>query len=169
MPNEETNHRMPHRGADGDPVMIKSSGRIKQQGFTLLEVLIALVVATIGLLSLSAMQISAIKANGMSNRATQSVFLAQDMIERIKGGNMVDGETFGFMNMADIHTGVVRDSGVLPGINESGRDGGPFTVQWQVLNHTGWSRKVVVDVSWYSISGMTRNVSLSSISRGGGN
>jgi hypothetical protein len=152
---------------------LKSFGRRfngnSELGFCLLDVLIAMFVATVGLLSLSMMQANAIKGNSVGNRATQATFLSQEMIERIKDGNIVDDKAFGFIDMSGINTGMVRDSGFLSGINERGEPGGPFTVQWQVLTHTNWSRRVAVDVSWHSILGKTRNVSLATLSRGNGN
>jgi hypothetical protein len=147
----------------------RKSSSIDKLGFALLDVLIAMFVATVGLLSLSMMQASAIKGNCVGNRATQATFLAQEMMERIKDGNIVNVETFGLIDMSDIPIGTVQDSGVLSGINERGEAGGPFTVQWKVFTHTKWSRRITVDVSWHSILGKTRNVGLATVSRGGGN
>ncbi|MGD8836404.1 MAG: prepilin-type N-terminal cleavage/methylation domain-containing protein [Desulfobacteraceae bacterium] len=142
---------------------------IDLRGFTLLEVLIAMVVATVGLLSLSMMQLNTIKVNGISNKATQATFLAQKTLERIKDGNMVDDGTFGFIDMSGTKTGIVQDAGILSGINVRGETGGPFTIQWQVFTNTDWSRRVAVDVSWSGMTGMARRVRLASISRGDGN
>jgi hypothetical protein len=91
------------------------------------------------------------------------------MIERIKDGNIVDDGTFGFIDMSGTNAGIVQDAGLLSGINERGQPGGSFTLQWQVLTNTDWSRRITVDVSWYGILGLTRSVSLASISRGDGN
>lgn len=139
-----------------------------QRGLTLLEVLIALFVASIGLFSLSSMQISAIRGNGLSRECTQATFLAQSILERIKDGNRVADGTFGFIGMSDTDAGVIVDSGVMDGINGRGDSGGPFNVQWQVATNTAWSRRISVNVSWSSISGRTRHVRMASISRGGG-
>ena len=164
---------MEYQGDDGGIEMITSYGSkfgtFNLRGFTLLEVLFAMVVATVGLLSLSMMQVTTIKGNSVGNKATQATFLAQEMIERIKDGNIVDDGTFGFIDMSGTNTGIVLDAGLLSGINERGEPGGPFTLQWQVFTNTDWSRRVAVDVSWYGILGLTRSVSLASISRGDGN
>lgn len=141
---------------------------ITQQGFTILEVLIAIVVATIGLLSLCSMQVSAIRGNGLAGKSTQAIFLAQGMLERIKDGNMLAEGTFGFMDMTTAEPGTIQDSGLLTGIDEKGDIGGPFDLQWQVATNTDWSRRITVDVSWKSILGRKRNVSLTSIARGDG-
>lgn len=149
--------------------MVNLFDRRYKHGFALLEVLIAMFVATFGMLSLAMMQANAIKGNSVGNRATQATFIAQEMIESIKDGNIVNGKTFGFIDMSSINKGIVQDSGFISGINEKGEVDGPFTIQWQVLTHTNWSRKIVVDVSWSSILGKQRNVSLTTLSRGGGN
>lgn len=50
-------------------------------GFTLIEVMIAIGVLSIGLLALASMQITAVKGNSHSNRVTSATNLAQDKIE----------------------------------------------------------------------------------------
>lgn len=59
----------------------------KQNGFTLLEVLIAIVILSIGLLGLSAMTISTIRGLSISEDMTTATNLAQEKMEDIK--NMV--------------------------------------------------------------------------------
>lgn len=53
----------------------------EQSGFTLIEVLIAVVIFTIGILSVNAMQISSIKGNATANRITGSVSEASGQTE----------------------------------------------------------------------------------------
>jgi type IV pilus assembly protein PilV len=55
-----------------------------QGGFTLLEVLIALVVLSIGLLGVSKIQALGIRASEDANLRTEATFLANDMIERMR-------------------------------------------------------------------------------------
>lgn len=58
--------------------------RPAHSGFTLLEVLIALLVLSIGLLGLAALQTLGLKFNHQSYQRTQAVFQAYDMIDRIR-------------------------------------------------------------------------------------
>lgn len=139
-----------------------------QKGLTLLEVLIALFVAAVGLFSLSSMQISAIRGNGLSRECTQATFLAQSILEGIKEGNRVADGTFGFIDMSGTDAGIIIDSGVMDGVDGSGNSGGPFNVHWQVATNTAWSRRISVNVSWSSISGRKRHVRIASVSRGEG-
>lgn len=55
-----------------------------QRGFTLLEVLVAMTILTIGLLGIAAMMITAINANGQSRRMTIATNLAQQRIEEMR-------------------------------------------------------------------------------------
>ncbi len=61
--------------------MIKSLK--KQNGFSLLEVLIALVILAIGLLAVAQMQITAIKGNAYGSGMTNASSLASNTLERL--------------------------------------------------------------------------------------
>jgi type IV pilus assembly protein PilV len=54
-------------------------------GFSLIEVLVALVVLSVGLLGLAALQQNAVKFNHGAHLASQATALAYDMAERIRG------------------------------------------------------------------------------------
>lgn len=53
-------------------------------GFSLLEVLIALLVLSLGLLGLAALQVTSLKFNTESYYRTQATFLAYDIIDRMR-------------------------------------------------------------------------------------
>jgi type IV pilus assembly protein PilV len=55
-----------------------------EEGFTLIEIMIALLVMSIGLTALAAVQISAIRGNAFSKRMTTAVSIADEKIEQIK-------------------------------------------------------------------------------------
>lgn len=54
------------------------------RGFTLLEVLVALLILAIGLLGLAALQTMSIKFNHQSYERTQATFLAYDILDRMR-------------------------------------------------------------------------------------
>jgi type IV pilus modification protein PilV len=58
--------------------------RKNENGFTLIEVLVGLIILAIGLLALVVMQISAIKSGYFSSNITQATFLTQERLEYLK-------------------------------------------------------------------------------------
>ena len=68
--------------------------RNKQQGFTLLEVLIALLVLSIGLLGLAALQTIGLRSNEMASMRTTATMLAYDISDRMRANpqGTIDGK-----------------------------------------------------------------------------
>ena len=63
---------------------------IAADGFTLIEVMIALVIMSIGLTALAAVQISAIRGNDFSKRMTTAISIAEAKMEQIKSSSYVN-------------------------------------------------------------------------------
>jgi len=59
----------------------------RQSGFTLIEVMIALVILAAGLLALATMQIVSIRSNAFSSEMTYATMLAQTRLEQIRNMN----------------------------------------------------------------------------------
>jgi type IV pilus assembly protein PilV len=57
------------------------------RGFTLVEVLVAMVVLSVGLLGIAGLQITSLKANHGSATRTQAVYLAYDIIDRMRANS----------------------------------------------------------------------------------
>lgn len=55
-----------------------------ESGFTLLEVLVAIVVLTFGLLGIAGLLLATVQNNTIAAQRTTAVFLAQDMVDRIR-------------------------------------------------------------------------------------
>lgn len=58
--------------------------RRREGGFTLVEVMIAIVILTVGLLSLAQMMVLATSSNQLSGRMTSSANTAKEQLERLK-------------------------------------------------------------------------------------
>ena len=58
--------------------------RTGEHGFTLIEVMVSIVILTVGLLSLAQMMVLATNANTVSGRMTSSSALAKEQLERLK-------------------------------------------------------------------------------------
>jgi len=67
------------------------SRRSHASGFTLVEALVALVVLSIGLLGVAALQFTSLKANHGSATRTQAVYLAYDIIDRMRANPLAAG------------------------------------------------------------------------------
>jgi prepilin-type N-terminal cleavage/methylation domain-containing protein len=127
-----------------------------EQGFTLVEVAMALTILALGILAVATMQMNAIHGNRLANEATQAVFLAQTQLEELKSEDLVSGV---------LNPGAYNDPN-NPIVNStSGR--GFFTRSWVVANNTTFSRAITVTVSWPQ-ENPTHSVVLRSITRGGG-
>lgn len=82
----------------------RGNGRIiratAQAGFSLIEVLVALLVLSIGLLGLAALQTTSLKYNTESYFRTQATYLVYDIIDRMRanGASVADGGTYDVSN-----------------------------------------------------------------------
>jgi prepilin-type N-terminal cleavage/methylation domain-containing protein len=60
----------------------------RNDGFTLLEVIMAVSILTIGLLAVASMQVSAMRGNSMSMEYSESTEQVQDRVEKLLGINL---------------------------------------------------------------------------------
>ena len=86
------NGNMPQRKSHAAPF----SSATRDAGFTLLEVLIALVVLSIGLLGLAALQSTGLRSTHGANLVSQSSILAYDMADRIRANPQVVASYVGY-------------------------------------------------------------------------
>jgi type IV pilus modification protein PilV len=112
----------------------------KQHGFTLIEVMIAVVILAVGLLALMAMQIVSIKANAFSSEMTYSTMLAQEQLETLKNLPFTDAD------LTETET-----SGVPHELSSVSDDkGGSYTVKWDVEDTTADMKTITLTVEWKS-------------------
>ena len=122
-----------------------------QSGFTLLEVLIAISILTVGLLGVAQMQIMGIKGNYFSGNTTTVLALAEEKMEDLLGKSYSD---------AELTNGNHPDTNNP--IDETGQAGGTYSRMWIVTDNTPITdtKTVMVNVSWDNAS---HQVSLSCI------
>ena len=108
--------------------MIKVFGK---KGFTLTEILIGLVILAIGILAITAMQITSTKGGYFSNSVTRATILAQDKLEYLK-------------NLS------YRDSNLISGEHNEGPISGTiFSRQYTIVEDAGNSIKTItVTIQW---------------------
>jgi type IV pilus assembly protein PilV len=76
--------------------VLKISLAHRSRGFTMIEVLVALVVLSIGLLGVAALQLTSLRSNHSSAMRSQATFLAYDIIDRMRANRtaaLADGYT----------------------------------------------------------------------------
>jgi prepilin-type N-terminal cleavage/methylation domain-containing protein len=125
----------------------------RQQGYSLIEVVIALAIFSIGILAIAQLQFSAVRNNTNGNLATQATMLAEAQIENLKNTNNVT---------------LLADS-VEAKIDHSGASGGIYTRTTTITNPMGgdFSRQIQVTVQWVR-NGRFRQVVLKTLTQGGG-
>ncbi len=110
--------------------------KIEQNGFTLIEIMIAVFVFSVGLLAINATTLMVIKANDMSKNITTAVNLAQNKLDDLK-----------ILNYASIDETYLPDENNLDEEGVSGN--GIFDRSVSVTTNTGPNYKIIeVEVSW---------------------
>ena len=115
-----------------------------QNGFSLIEVLIGLVLLAIGLLAIAGMQITSVRGNFFSSNMTQASVLAQDRMETLRNtpfadpaltvGNHNDGVIPGTIFSRDYIVGVVPGTGMLSiAVRVSWRDTTDHTISFTTI------------------------------------
>ena len=122
-----------------------------QNGFSLIEILIAMGILALAMLAAASMQFSSIRNNASGNMATQANMLAKAQMEVLK-------------NTSDITT---LTDGIENNIDADGQPGGIYNRSWTVANLGTTARRITVTVQW-SKRGKSRRIVLSSNTRGNG-
>lgn len=115
---------------------------IQQDGFTFIEILIAMAVLTLGLLSVFLMQIGAVRGNSLAMHLTEVSTRAQDRIEQILSWdadavtvNLADNNTL-YAGAGEDGANITADFRILPGTNRAvdgtvvADNSNPFTIYW---------------------------------------
>jgi len=108
-----------------------------QKGFTIIEVLIAMGIFSIGILGVAAMQIASVKGNAAAQGVTDIAVLAADRLEKLMAlpynSNQIAAGTFsvGAGNLTLTTDGIDNDFDGL--IDEAGETG-PLTIEWTVVD-----------------------------------
>jgi len=65
-----------------DRRMEESDGKFNNKGFTMIEILMALAIFSIGILGVASMQILSVNYNGYARRTTEATTIVSELIER---------------------------------------------------------------------------------------
>ena len=121
------------------------------QGFSLIELLIAMAILALAMLAAATMQFNSVRNNTNGNIVTQANMLAKAKMEELK------------------NTPILED--LAPGSDENvdgeGQPGGIYDVSWDVGNLGTTARRLTVTVEW-TRRGETRVITITSNTRGNG-
>jgi prepilin-type N-terminal cleavage/methylation domain-containing protein len=136
-----------------------------KSGFTVVELLVAVVVMSIAFAGLATMEIACINGTSIANNVTTGITLAQDKMEELKSLHIDDPELDDNnpSNNVDLRAGVqdFTVQGAIPtaddghrdvNIDSDGNPGGMYTRSWNIAEDTPieGEKTIVVVVTWKS-------------------
>lgn len=114
----------------------------KDQGFTLIEVLIAITIFAVGLLAVAAMQTSAITVNSTAGQITTRMTWAQDKLEELMALPYSDNL---LEDLGDPPSGTDSQGELHQETMSDGSD--DYTIYWTVTNNTPVSGTKLITVT----------------------
>lgn len=124
---------------------------ISNKGFTLIEILIALVILSVGLLAITSISLTVMKGNSFADKMTMATTLAQDRLEEIKN------TAYDSVASANFPT---QDYGSISGFNAFRREVS-ITSSSPAIN----MKTITVTVLWRDGAGNSHNIELKTIIR----
>ena len=120
----------------------------KENGFTLLEVIVSIAILTFGLLAVASMQVRAIRGNDLASRITEASGWGQEKVEELLGLSYTDAD--------------LADLGATQHIEQNHPAG--YTITWDVTanNPVNNVKLIVVTVTWQD-KGHTKTTQLTCI------
>ncbi len=120
-----------------------------QEGFTMVELMVTMLLLSVVLVGLAALQIATIRQVTISRNASGALRLGQVVIEEYRG---VPFASLPSINSPDWEP-VFRKDGTTPmeGVGEDGENIGPFTVEQLIELPTNGDRLITVRVSWLDV------------------
>jgi prepilin-type N-terminal cleavage/methylation domain-containing protein len=117
----------------------KPVGGSGERGFTLIEIMIALAIFSIGILGVASMQIMSVNYNSHARRTTE-------------------GTTWGVERMERLMTLPYDDADLDPATNPHTDARGIYNITWNITDNTD-NKAVNMTVSW-TVRGVTKNILL---------
>ncbi len=131
---------------------------INDSGFTLMEILIAMVIFSIGLLGVAKMQISSIQGNAYSQEVTDATVIAKDKIEELMAVNYHNLRFLSDVDADGNNGGGLDDTGAAADYSQVM---GRYTLSWNVAIDFPIDRTMTlrIIVNWQD-RGQTKNVTM---------
>lgn len=119
----------------------KIHSKDNNQGFTLIEVMIALAIFAIGILGIFTMQMTAIKGNASARGVTENYLSGMDKVEELMARPFNDPllDAGGPYTLAATADGIDNDGDGT--VDETG-ESGYISLQWQVQDDVMWGQNI---------------------------
>lgn len=123
-----------------------------KKGFSILEILVAVIILGVGIMGLATLQSRGIRGNDLGNRTSQAIALTQDKLE----------ELINTSRATTLSAGTTNDTNNP--VDETGSGGGIFTRNWTIQDNTPVTnaQTVGVTVSWNDVAGQ-HNVTVNGV------
>lgn len=142
----------PTAGSPPDPSELRRihrRARDGDRGFTMVEVLVTMLLLTIILLGLTALQIATIRQVSLAKRANGALRLGQAIIERYQAMGFADLPS---VATPDWETVKKADGSDMVNVGEDGEINGPFSVHHFIeIPSASGDRIITVRVSWLDL------------------
>ena len=117
----------------------------KQGGFSLIEVLIAVVFLAIGVLAMAGLQVTSVRGNYFSNNLMQATYVAQDRLEFLKNLPFNSSQ----LNANNYNDGNTTVSGIV------------FNRSYTVVDNVNGYKRITYVVTWND--GVGHNITFSTV------
>jgi type IV pilus assembly protein PilV len=124
-----------------------------QRGFTLVEALVALVVLSIGLLGVAALQLSSLQSNSSAASRSQATLLAYEIVDRMRANQVAARNGEYDITFAQTPAGASVAQTDLIGWRQDLRTTlGPSATSQIVRNPAGTTVTYVISIQWSDLS-----------------
>ncbi|NWH06704.1 prepilin-type N-terminal cleavage/methylation domain-containing protein [Desulfobacter latus] len=126
-------------------------------GFTLIEVLIGLMIFSVGILGIGLMQLSAIRGNSVAKQLTEATVFGSDQIEQILSWSYDDGRLKSTNNNVDTPTNSKADG-------DQADNDDFYHAYWQITDNKPVTDSKTIDVTvFWNRKGKLKSFSLSAV------
>ena len=145
------------------------------QGFTLIEVMIAMVIFVVGMLSVAALQTSATKGNISANRSTRAFTWCSDRMEVLMSLPYTHADLNAVEHSEAAGTFTQESDGIDNNYNgqiDEAGESGVVNITWTVVDNDGvtgappppeFTKSITVTVTWGTPLGRTKSLTLNTI------
>jgi prepilin-type N-terminal cleavage/methylation domain-containing protein len=148
---------------------------LNNQGFTFIEIMVAMVIFVIGILSVAALQTKATKSNISANRSTRAFTWCSDRMEVLMSLPYTDPNLVGAADPGVTYAPAQTADGIdndYDGQIDEANENGDISITWNVRNNDGvteapplpeFTKSITVRVTWQTPMGQEKTIILRTV------